>query len=66
MAFFNSTRTPSKRFIPPMRAKSIPRKRSKREQIPAPIITRGPFALIWVNPNPPERRRGDADGPGAA
>lgn len=56
MAFFNSSRTPTKRSIPPERSKqSIPRTRSKREPMPAPIITRGPFALVWVNPNPPER-----------
>lgn len=37
---------------------SKPRLLSRR-MMPEPIIRRGPFALIWINPDPPERRDRD-------
>ena len=68
MAFFPiyPGRPPTKSISPKSKREprtSKPRLLSRRA-MPKPIITRGPFSLVWVNPVDPRkrrRRRGDGD-----
>jgi hypothetical protein len=65
MAFFKPMYTPRRRPLPlraPAEKKSPARPRTGRIK---PIIQRGPFALVWVNPDPPGRRP-NHDGPRVA